>query len=105
MAEPVSLDDYRGKLEREVQEQQASLKSGGGGGTSGGMEARVAKLEGQFEKLNDKIDELRIDVAVLKERVGNLPGKGFIVTATLTGLAVFSAIVLFEDRLSALLAG
>lgn len=75
------------------------LQSGGGGGTFNPMEARVSKLESQFEKLNDKIDELRIDVAILKEKVSNLPSKGFIVTATVSALAFFSALILFKDAI------
>jgi len=77
------------------------------GGPPGGndMEARVTKLEGQFEKLNDKVDELRIDVAVLKERVSNLPGKGFIVTATVAALAFFSSVVLFQEQIAKLISG
>lgn len=67
------------------------------------MEARVAKSGGQFDKLNDKVDELRIDTAVLKEKVSNLPGKGFIVTATVAALAFFSAVVIYQERLSAIL--
>jgi hypothetical protein len=81
------------------------LKSGGGGGTFDGMEQRVAKIEGQFEKLNEKVDTLRIDVAVLKERVGNLPSKGFIVSATVTSLALLGAVSVFGERLLALLSG
>lgn len=81
------------------------FKSGDGGGMDGDMEARVTKLEGQFDKLNDKVDGLRIDVAVLNERVSNLPSKGFIVTATVGALALFSAIVLLQERIAALLSG
>lgn len=79
------------------------LKGGGGDGTFDGMEQRVAKLESQFEKLNEKVDTLRIDVAVLKERVGNLPSKGFIVTATVTSLALIGALSVFGERLLSLI--
>lgn len=81
------------------------LKDGGGGGTFDDMEARVQKLESQFDKLNDKVDGLRIDTAVLKEKVSNLPGKGFIVTATVSALALFSAVVIFQERIVAILGG
>lgn len=66
------------------------------------MEARVTKLEGQFEKLNEKVDELRIDTAVLKEKVSNLPSKGFIVTSTVMALTFFAALMLFKDKIIAL---
>lgn len=79
------------------------LKSGGDGGNNGGMDARVAKLESQFEKLNEKVDQLRIDTAVLKEKVSNLPGKGFIVTATVSALALFSALILFKEKIALLI--
>lgn len=85
--------------------QEPPLKSGGGDGTFDDMEARVSKLEGQFDKLNDKVDELRIDVAVLKERVGNLPTKGFIVTALLSSLALLTALIVFQDRIASMIAG
>ncbi|MBA4785177.1 MAG: hypothetical protein H2046_05345 [Rhizobiales bacterium] len=81
----------------------SGLKSGGGGGTFDDMEARVTNLESQFDKLNDKVDQLRIDTAVLKEKVGNLPSKGFIVTATVSALALFSALVLFGQKIIALI--
>lgn len=82
---------------------EIALKGSGGGGNNGGMEARIAKLEGQFEKLNEKVDQLRIDSAVLKEKVSNLPSKGFIVTATVTALAFFAALMLFKEKIVLLL--
>ncbi len=74
-----------------------------GGPPSGGdgMDVRISKLEGQFDKLNDKVDQLRIDTAVLKEKVSNLPSKGFIVTATIMALALFSALMLFKEKIAA----
>jgi hypothetical protein len=89
--------------ERFTRSVDATLKGSGGGGTFDGMEQRVAKLENQFEKLNEKVDTLRIDVAVLKERVGNLPSKGFIVTATVTSLALVGALSVFGERIISLL--
>lgn len=76
---------------------------GGGGEPPDNMQARIAKLEGQFEKLNEKVDQLRIDTAVLKEKVSNLPGKGFIVTATVSALALFSALILFKEKIAVLI--
>ncbi|WP_155737559.1 hypothetical protein [Agrobacterium tumefaciens] len=67
------------------------------------LEARVTKLESQFEKLNDKVDQLRIDSAVMKEKISNLPSKGFIVTATISALAFFSALMVFREKIVALI--
>ena len=78
---------------------------GGNEPPSGGdkLEARVTKLESQFEKLNDKVDQLRIDSAVMKEKISNLPSKGFIVTATISALAFFSALMVFREKIVALI--
>jgi hypothetical protein len=79
-----------------------------GGGTSGGMEARIAKLEAQMDAVRGdlaKLGSLPVDVARLDERVKHLPGKGFVVTATSTTIALIAAIVLFADKLRALVGG
>lgn len=92
-------------LQRQVQElrRHQSLQTGGGGGTFDGMEPRVSRLETQFEKLNDKVDGLRIDVAVLRENVRHLPTKGFIVSALVAALGLIGALIVFQDRLTNLL--
>lgn len=99
----VSLEYLQRKLAQIQRAAEAPLHSGGGGGTFDGMDARVAKLEGQLEKVGGKVDDLRIDMAVLKEKVSHLPGKGFIVTATVTTLALLTAVIVFQDRISAFL--
>lgn len=56
----------------------APLKGGGGGGTSGGMEARLAKLEAHVEHIQAdlvKLAALPVDLATLKVQVENLPTK------------------------------
>lgn len=66
-----------------------------GDGGSGGadLEARVGKLETQFEKIDGKLDAVRIDLAEVKGRVSSLPTTlqliGFIV-------AIFVASGLFR---------
>jgi len=58
----------------------APLQTGGGGGTFDGMEARVATLEKQFEKMDGKLDKIlgelsstRADVSFLKGRIETIP--------------------------------
>lgn len=100
-------------------EEPRALKAGGGGGTSDGMEARVARLEAHVETLRRDVAELRAavaaltekvaslteKVAVLTERVAHLPGKGFVVTSNMTAFALFSATMLFGEKLKALVGG
>jgi len=88
-----------------------ALKSGSGGGTSGGMESRVAKLEAHVEALRTDgaavkkdVGDIKVGVATLTERVTHLPGKGFVVTATTTSIGLLTAIILFGDKIKALLA-
>lgn len=85
------------------------LKIDGGGGNSGGMEARIAKLEVTVEHIDRNVARMAPDLAnvrermgVLEERVAHLPGKGFIVVALLTSLAVVAALIAFSDQISAL---
>jgi outer membrane murein-binding lipoprotein Lpp len=66
------------------------------------------KFGSSIEALNDKfgssIETLKVDLATLKERVNHLPSKGFIVSATLSTLAVMTALILFQDHIKALVA-
>lgn len=86
----------------EMERNLARLKDGGGDGTSGGVEDRVARLEKQFDQMTKDVGDLRVDMATLKERVAHLPGKGFIVTATSTTIVLLVAAVTFADKLRAL---
>lgn len=94
-----------------------ALKAGGGGGTSNGMEARVAKLEAHVEVLRADVTDMRASlaaltervailterVAILTERVAHLPSKGFVITSNMTAMAFFSALILFGEKLKALI--
>ena len=89
------------------------LQPPSGGGPFNGMEARVARLEsdvghiktdiGEIKQavkaLQDVVTTLRVDLATLTERVRHLPTKGFIVTATVTGLAVGAALITFQSNI------
>ena len=90
-----------------------SLKFGGGNGTPGSMELRLAKVEvdvdyikrdvGELKidvrSMKSDISDLRVDVARLDERVKALPGKGFLVTTSLAIITFLSAMFLFADKL------
>jgi hypothetical protein len=91
----------------------ARLKSGGGGGTSDGIEPRVAKLEASVEHIQKDIAEIKIDMrefrtgigalnvstGTLTERVSHLPSKGFVVVALLAALAVIAALIAFQGSI------
>ena len=90
---------------REQLRQRTHLSGSGGGSTSGGMEERVTRLERQQEQLTKEVIDLRVAVATLTERIAHLPGKGFVVTATTATITLLGAIVLFADKLRALVVG
>ncbi len=91
------------------------LKSGGGGGTFGGMESRVAILETHVEYIRRDLGEMKTDIASLKtdmvdvkvglatltERVNHLPSKGYIVTSSLGIVGAIGAIIAFQDHIRA----
>jgi hypothetical protein len=104
MVEPVNLDDYRGEPSF-----SGPLETRGGGGDSTGMdpwqqtvETRLGELRTDLRGIGTDLGKVKTDVATLTERVGNLPTKGFIVTATLTTLAIIAAFALFGPNLRAL---
>lgn len=87
----------------------AQLKSSGGGGTSDGMEGRIAKLEAHMETVRSDIGSLKADVRDVRDRmtrletkVDHLPSKGFVVTATTVALTLIAAITLFQTKLQVL---
>lgn len=85
--------------------QEGALQNGSGGGTSGGMEARVAKLEAHMEHVRSDISKLAdvpADLATLKERITHLPSKGFIVTATVGAIGAATALMAFLQHLGIL---
>lgn len=82
------------------------LQTGDGDGTSGGMEARVAKLEAHMEHvradvtaMKSDVSVLKTDVAGLKVKVDHLPSKGFIVTTVVGTGAVLAALGAFGPAL------
>jgi len=97
---------------------QPIMQSGGGGGngSSGAMEARVARLEADVEHIKTDIGdikseiqslsvqttEVRINIATLTERITHLPTKGFIVKTVLVALAVIAALFVFQSNIQKL---
>jgi hypothetical protein len=79
---------------------EPTLRDGGGDGTSGGMEERVIRLEGDVGRLKEDVGQLRadvgtlkIDVATLKENVRHLPSKPWMFTTLLALLTAIGALV------------
>jgi hypothetical protein len=57
------LEHWKAEQEKRVR----ALSGSGGGGTSGGMEARVAKLEAGIEFIGREITEIKNDVRSLRD--------------------------------------
>jgi hypothetical protein len=109
------ISDYQQKSD--ISGSKPALHSGGGGGTSDGMEARVAKLEAVVEHIQKDIAEIKTDVrefrtgigslnvstGTLSERVTHLPSKGFIVVALLAALTVIAGLVTFQGSIQNLI--
>jgi hypothetical protein len=74
-----------------------------GNGDGGNLEARIARLETKMDKVDERLGKLEIGVAVLTERVGHLPSKGFIVTATTSAIAFVVAVILLADKIKTLI--
>ena len=93
------------QLEKTTREGDA-LKSGGGGGTSGGMEARVARLESDMEHVKKSVAEIatdmkavrtsindvKVDLGRFDERLKHMPTKGFIFATSAAIVGATSAI-------------
>lgn len=65
------------------------LKGGGGDGTSGGMESRIATLEAHMEQVKESLAKLASvpeDLATLKERTSHLSTKAELHTEITTQL-------------------
>ncbi|MBP1806487.1 hypothetical protein [Rubellimicrobium aerolatum] len=67
------------------------------------VEVKLAAVETRLEAIDTRMRAVEASLATLTERVAHLPSKGFIVTSTMTTLAVVAAFGLFADRLRALL--
>src|ERR671922_915211 len=66
MAAPADLPAKRGQIEDRLSAIEKRLEFSGGGGTSDGMEPRVAKLEAHAEHVIRELGEARSDVKELR---------------------------------------
>lgn len=92
------------ELERRQREQE-TLPLGGGGGTSDGMEPRIAKLEAHMEHVRAELGKLAPvpeRLRAVEVRIDHLPTKGFIVSASITTIALLTAVIVFADKLRSL---
>lgn len=79
---------------------EEQLKSGGGSGTSGGMdgwqtsvEKRLDSLDGRLKNVEGGVSDLRVDVAALKENVRHLPTKPWMFSTLAAMLVALGAVV------------
>lgn len=62
----------------------------------------MKRLEDNVDKMGRDVADLRVQMAMLTERVAHLPFKRFIVTAFATGLSLSAAMTLFADKVRTL---
>lgn len=91
MSEPADFNGYRRMLDR-LSDVEARLKAGGGGGTSGGMEERVVRVEKAVEKLQSDVADIRVDMATVKENLRHLPTQTWLFKAMAGMVAAMAAI-------------
>lgn len=72
---------------------KTGLNEGGGDGTSGDMEARVARLEKNVDALAKDVSDMRVDIGTLKENVRHLPTKPWMFTTLASMLAALAVVI------------
>jgi hypothetical protein len=89
---------------------QSSLQFGRGGGMSADMDPWQASVEKRLDSLDRRAEAVSADVAQVKvalatlgERVSHLPSKSYIDTRLAGMLALIAAIILFADKIKALI--
>lgn len=87
----------------------ASLSPAGALGRMARAEQKIAEVRAEIQRgvRHRPADPapLATEIARIEERVRHLPGKGFVVTAAGTTIALIAAIVVFADKLRALVGG
>lgn len=85
-----------------------ALAPGGGGGTYGTMETRVAKLESNVDHLLKGADEMRHDMRDVRDRliglevkVDQLPGKGAVWGAAVAIVTAVALLTAFQGQIHA----
>ncbi|WP_247997311.1 hypothetical protein [Brucella tritici] len=79
-----ALQKQRNETDNIASEVSKTLKSGGGGGTFDGMEARVSKLESLAEDTRGTLESIQRQLARMDERLQNMPTTEKVYTAIFT---------------------
>lgn len=101
-----AIDKLEQRILHKVLEQAGDLKSGSGGGTSGGMsddwkksvEDRLSGLQADGRALRTDVTTLMVDVATMKENIRHLPTKPWMFAALLMLLTAVGTIVTIVVR-------
>ncbi|MEE2917164.1 MAG: hypothetical protein VYB32_08855 [Pseudomonadota bacterium] len=103
------IPDSADPSSRQDKRSPASLSPAGVLGRMARAEQKIAEVRAEIQRgvRQRPVDPapLATEITRLDERVKHLPGKGFVVTATSTTIALIAAIVLFADKLRALVGG
>ncbi|UZD70894.1 hypothetical protein [Brucella sp. JSBI001] len=70
-----------------------SLKSGGGGGTFDGMEARVSKLESLAEDTRSTLESIQRQLARIDTKLDGKPDQGWIITLIIAVFGLSFAVI------------
>lgn len=87
----INLHDFANDVES--LQPPALLNDGGGGGTSDGMEGRVAKLEAHMEHLQADVAEVKADLKSVLSTLTQLPTKRDLDTWRWQWLAIGIAVI------------
>ena len=112
MTDPSEGSLSLGLLQRQIEAlsvENERLKSGDGGGTSGGMdpwqtsvEKRLDSLDGRMARVETNIGLMKVDLATLTERVAHLPGKGFVVTSAVGAITAVTTLLILLQKIGVL---
>ncbi len=88
---------------------QSPLQRKGGGDKFGPMDPWQASVEKRLDRLGDGLESVKVGMATLTEKVGNLPTKddlhklsGSITKRLVALLVVIAALVAFADKIQAI---
>lgn len=93
--------------EEDIIELMQRLQSGGGGNNSGGMEARIAKLEARADGIEKRLDDIKTDIGRVETRLISMSdqqlSKWDVAQVVFIVMAALMAAVVFGPRVTALL--
>ncbi len=94
------------QVENMLRDAVSNAVSAGGGGGSSGLDIRVAVLETHVESLRKEmadvkagLEQVKIQLATLTERMAHLPSKSYTVTVALAVMAVVAAFTTFQQQI------